>query len=239
MGRCNVLGCPMKRYKKHSNISLHKLPKCKKTRDKWLDILGAENVVTTKYTYICSLHFEEKCFNRTLDVIRLRDDALPSRELLIPAQFDDCDKKQSVTLKEEFEEKATCSTFNYAESPAQFDNGEKQDSVPHKVFEEKVVWLVCGTTDNTTNTEEDKTPLVIQKLKSKCKEQTIKIKRLNEKVKRQSKRIADLKTLIKDLKKNRNDEYASVLEQCAGQALNIFLKDPIHGRANPRTCRQQ
>ncbi|CAG9132056.1 unnamed protein product [Plutella xylostella] len=154
MGRCNVLGCPMKRYKKHSNISLHKLPKCKKTRDKWLDILGAENVVTTKYTYICSLHFEEKCFNRTLDVIRLRDDALPSRELLIPAQFDDCDKEQSVTLKEEFEEKATCSTFNYAESPAQFDDGEKQDSVPHKVFEEKVVWLVCGTSDNTTNTEE-------------------------------------------------------------------------------------
>lgn len=31
-----------------------------------------------KNIYICSLHFDENAFNRTLDVIRLKDDAVPS-----------------------------------------------------------------------------------------------------------------------------------------------------------------
>ncbi|CAG4961944.1 unnamed protein product [Parnassius apollo] len=98
-----------------SNITLHRLPKCEKQKEKWLNILGIENLNTkTKHIFICSLHFEEKCFNRTLNVTRLRDDALPSSELLLPAQFEDCKEQESVSRKV-LVEKPSYSTSNYAE----------------------------------------------------------------------------------------------------------------------------
>lgn len=68
---------------------------------------------------------------------------------------------------------------------------------------------------------------IIQKLKSKCENQKKKIKRLNAKVRRQSKKIADFKIVMKDLKDKNyvNDDYATVLEQCAGP--KDFLKRQI------------
>ncbi|KAF9413687.1 hypothetical protein HW555_008133 [Spodoptera exigua] len=56
-------------------------------RNSWLDIIGVENIdMTKKYTFICSLHFDPSCFNRTMNIVKLRDDALPSRSLLPPVR---------------------------------------------------------------------------------------------------------------------------------------------------------
>ncbi|CAH2987387.1 unnamed protein product [Chilo suppressalis] len=61
-----------------------RLPKNDLKRKMWLDTIGVENLKThTKSICICSLHFEESCFNRTLNHIVLRDDAVPSRILLV------------------------------------------------------------------------------------------------------------------------------------------------------------
>ncbi|KOB76684.1 THAP domain-containing protein 9 [Operophtera brumata] len=55
----------------------------------WLDALGRENIrPLTKDINICSLHFEESAFNRTLEVVRLRDEAIPSLFLLPHASRD-------------------------------------------------------------------------------------------------------------------------------------------------------
>lgn len=48
-------------------------------KKKWMEMIGAENINPRhKMWYVCSLHFDESCFNKTLDVIRLHDGAVPS-----------------------------------------------------------------------------------------------------------------------------------------------------------------
>ncbi|KAF9416877.1 hypothetical protein HW555_005880 [Spodoptera exigua] len=82
MPGCSILGCRAYKRTHLPNLTMHRLPK--KDRQKWLDIIGVENInLQFKEPRICSLHFDDKSFNRTLDVIRLRDEALPSSDLII------------------------------------------------------------------------------------------------------------------------------------------------------------
>ncbi|CAH1644968.1 unnamed protein product [Spodoptera littoralis] len=63
----------------------HRFPKNEVLRQKWLEVIGTENTKPgLKAPGICSLHFAVSFFNfnRTLDVIRLRDDAVPSIHLV-------------------------------------------------------------------------------------------------------------------------------------------------------------
>lgn len=65
-------------------VLLSRLPANKGKKKIWLETIGVENLkMSTKLIHICSLHFEESCFNRTLNKVTLRDDALPSRTLLV------------------------------------------------------------------------------------------------------------------------------------------------------------
>ncbi|CAG4941132.1 unnamed protein product [Parnassius apollo] len=144
MGRCSVISCRIKNKNAHQNITLHRLPKCEKQKEKWLNIVGLENLNTkTKHIFICSLHFEEKCFNRTLNVTRLRDDALPSSELLLSAQFNKCEEQKSVShiIREET---PVCSISSYVNLPAPCYRSEKQQTVPRKIFGVKPV---CSTSN--------------------------------------------------------------------------------------------
>lgn len=60
------------------------MPRNEILRSKWLDIIGIENINPHhKDWFVCSLHFEEKSFNRTLDVVRLRENAVPLPLLLV------------------------------------------------------------------------------------------------------------------------------------------------------------
>ncbi|CAG4950310.1 unnamed protein product [Parnassius apollo] len=71
----------------------------------------------------------------------LRDDAWPSSELLLPAQFENCKEQESVSRKV-LVEKPSYSTSNYAElSSAQFNKCEEQKSVSHIVREETPAFL--------------------------------------------------------------------------------------------------
>lgn len=56
-----------------------RLPRNEAKKRIWLEAIGNENLINhTKEIFICSLHFEDNSFNRTLGVVRLRDDAVPS-----------------------------------------------------------------------------------------------------------------------------------------------------------------
>lgn len=60
-------------------FNLFRFPRGEYLRKKWLDAIDIENINPRhKNWHLCSLHFEEKWFNRTRDVIRLREGAIPS-----------------------------------------------------------------------------------------------------------------------------------------------------------------
>ncbi|TGZ55705.1 uncharacterized protein [Temnothorax longispinosus] len=66
-------------------VSFHSFPKNPATRKEWLDILGPTIPSTTvpDTARICSDHFEEKDFDRSSFINRLRPNALPSKRLII------------------------------------------------------------------------------------------------------------------------------------------------------------
>ncbi|KAJ8731588.1 hypothetical protein PYW07_004752 [Mythimna separata] len=67
MPNCNIIGCGIKRSRNRPNITLHQLPTNKEKKKIWLEAI-------------------ESCFNRTLNKVTLRDDALPTRTLLPAVQ---------------------------------------------------------------------------------------------------------------------------------------------------------
>ncbi|XP_063390619.1 THAP domain-containing protein 1 B-like [Cydia fagiglandana] len=75
---CSVIGCGIRKTPNQPSLTLHRLPRNEIKKKKWLEAIGMENIrPRVKDTFICSLHFDEKCFNKTLDVTRLRDEAVP------------------------------------------------------------------------------------------------------------------------------------------------------------------
>ncbi|KAJ0169302.1 hypothetical protein K1T71_015186 [Dendrolimus kikuchii] len=78
MSVCSVIGCGIRKTPNQSSLTIHRFPRNERIKKKWLKAIGMENIKpNAKYIYICSLHFDDKCFNKTLDVTRLRDDAVP------------------------------------------------------------------------------------------------------------------------------------------------------------------
>ncbi|XP_061717499.1 uncharacterized protein LOC133525226 [Cydia pomonella] len=79
MPMCSIKQCGARKSKNRPNLTLHSVPKNEVLRRKWLNAIGLENINPRhKELYICSLHFEESHFNRTLDVVRLRENAVPT-----------------------------------------------------------------------------------------------------------------------------------------------------------------
>ncbi|XP_052746271.1 zinc finger protein 33A isoform X2 [Bicyclus anynana] len=76
---CTIVGCGARKSDNFKNLTFHRFPRNEIKKKKWLNIIGRENIKrNTNRALICSLHFEEKDFNKTLNVVRLRDDVLPS-----------------------------------------------------------------------------------------------------------------------------------------------------------------
>ncbi|CAG9789705.1 unnamed protein product [Diatraea saccharalis] len=64
---------------------VYRLPQNEQKKEIWLEVIGKENIrLDIKQILICSLHFHESSFNRTLDVSRLKDDAVPALFLQQP-----------------------------------------------------------------------------------------------------------------------------------------------------------
>lgn len=47
-------------------------------RNKWLQAINQKDFTPSETATLCSAHFTEDCFNRTLNVTRLRIDAVPT-----------------------------------------------------------------------------------------------------------------------------------------------------------------
>ncbi|KAM3955046.1 uncharacterized protein ACR2FA_011079 [Aphomia sociella] len=76
---CSIVKCGARKNKNHPQLTLHRFPKNEGLRKKWLEATGEENINPRhKEWHVCSLHFEDKCFNRTLDVTRLRENSVPT-----------------------------------------------------------------------------------------------------------------------------------------------------------------
>ncbi|XP_049875427.1 THAP domain-containing protein 7-like isoform X3 [Pectinophora gossypiella] len=79
MPACSIVQCGAKKGKKQPHLTLHRFPRNEILRRRWLETVGEKNINPRhKELYLCSLHFEDNCFNRTLDVARLRDNVIPT-----------------------------------------------------------------------------------------------------------------------------------------------------------------
>ncbi|XP_063307562.1 THAP domain-containing protein 2 [Pelobates fuscus] len=72
---CVVCGAVMRRG---SGRSFHRFPNDPVKRSKWVCLTGREHFIPNKETVLCSDHFEDHCFDRTGQTIRLREDSMPT-----------------------------------------------------------------------------------------------------------------------------------------------------------------
>ncbi|XP_072299923.1 THAP domain-containing protein 1-like [Eucyclogobius newberryi] len=77
--QCSAIGCSnmVNASSKERHITFHKVPSDPARRAMWKKALRRDFVIT-KYTVICSSHFEEQHMDRTGQTTRLRDGAVPS-----------------------------------------------------------------------------------------------------------------------------------------------------------------
>ncbi|RVE47004.1 hypothetical protein evm_008388 [Chilo suppressalis] len=171
MPKCCIVMCSARKNKNQPQLTLHRFPKNEALKEKWLEAIGKENINhRQKIWHLCSLHFKENCFNKTLDVIRLRENSLPS---IFPYP------RIAIQETSVLCETSYVKTADASISAASF-------SFPLPVSEE-------------VNIEIDKCKK-IKTLKDKCIKQQKKIKCLNEKLRRKEKIIATLKDVIEDLR---------------------------------------
>ncbi|KAM8966902.1 THAP domain-containing protein 2 [Pelodytes ibericus] len=72
---CAVCGAVMRRG---GGRSFHRFPIDPEKRSKWVCLTGREHFIPNKETVLCSDHFEDHCFDRTGQTIRLREDSMPT-----------------------------------------------------------------------------------------------------------------------------------------------------------------
>ncbi|MEE6469765.1 hypothetical protein FKM82_008761 [Ascaphus truei] len=74
---CAAFGCT-NNSKRNSHVTFHRFPSNLKRRTEWLQHVNRENFSPSLHTFLCSKHFEEPCFDRTGQTVRLRVDAVPT-----------------------------------------------------------------------------------------------------------------------------------------------------------------
>ncbi|XP_030230759.1 THAP domain-containing protein 6 [Gadus morhua] len=79
-GWCSAYSCSNQRTVDNRNrgITFHKFPKDKDVRKKWEVALRREGFTASDYSVVCSQHFKQAEFDRTGQIVRLRDGVIPS-----------------------------------------------------------------------------------------------------------------------------------------------------------------
>ncbi|XP_061587274.1 THAP domain-containing protein 6-like isoform X2 [Cololabis saira] len=79
-GWCAANSCSNERTKENRSrgITFHKFPRDVEIRKKWEVALRREGFVATDHSIICSQHFKQADFDRTGQIVRLRDGVIPS-----------------------------------------------------------------------------------------------------------------------------------------------------------------
>ncbi|XP_040575438.1 THAP domain-containing protein 1-like [Lepeophtheirus salmonis] len=84
---CVAFGCKNK-YAAGNSISYHRFPTQDPERCRqWVRKLKRDDFTPKKFLRICSEHFTPESFNRTLDVVRLRENAVPTLFKAFPPCF--------------------------------------------------------------------------------------------------------------------------------------------------------
>ncbi|KAM5179433.1 THAP domain-containing protein 2-like [Mantella aurantiaca] len=74
---CAAFGCS-NNSKRDSHVTFHRFPSNPERRKLWLSLLNREQFTPSLHTFLCSKHFDEACFDRTGQTVRLRVNALPT-----------------------------------------------------------------------------------------------------------------------------------------------------------------
>ncbi|XP_037794729.1 uncharacterized protein LOC119590058 isoform X2 [Penaeus monodon] len=83
MPSCSAFACTNRTGSKKSEstskkITFHKFPKDLQRRQEWIQNLCRENYNPSCHATVCSQHFEDSCFDKTGQTVRLKQDAVPT-----------------------------------------------------------------------------------------------------------------------------------------------------------------
>ncbi|XP_056412472.1 THAP domain-containing protein 2 [Hyla sarda] len=74
---CAAFGCS-NNSKRDNQVTFHRFPSNPDRRKQWLNLVNREHFSPSLHTFLCSNHFEESCFDRTGQTVRLRTNAVPT-----------------------------------------------------------------------------------------------------------------------------------------------------------------
>ncbi|CAK1592373.1 unnamed protein product [Parnassius mnemosyne] len=199
MTKCCINGCNSNSCKNEEGLSFFSFPKNKGLQKLWINNIGQGNIKPVVVRRICSLHFEKECINRTLDVVRLKDDVVPT---LFP--FTTSSSVQSRVKQ--------TSSVNTALKVVQLNDNVVPALFPHipididaPIYTERV--QPTNKVDLSENTGDmsmvfaDKTAVKMQELQKQVLLQRKKIKLLNQKCRRLKQKVHTYKNIIDELKK--------------------------------------
>ncbi|RVE46193.1 hypothetical protein evm_009151 [Chilo suppressalis] len=199
--KCSIINCGATISRNRPNLTFHRLPVSNNKKRIWLEVIGKEKLRTDlKHIYICTLHFHPNSFNKTLDVIRLKDDAVPSLFIEHPSTL----QQSALTDRDD-------------NVHASQQNLQLQPATLHRLASTARP-AGLPSADIQQDIELDLALKELRQLQEKINKQKKKIKCLYETVRRQKIKIATFKEVIKDLKENNlvTHENCILLEQCAG-----------------------
>ncbi|KAL0861114.1 hypothetical protein ABMA27_009613 [Loxostege sticticalis] len=81
MPNCAILSCKNSTKnvgRNNGNVSFHRFPNDPSIKEKWIDATGQKNWFPTKFSSICSIHFNDGSFAETNKNRRLNTDAIPT-----------------------------------------------------------------------------------------------------------------------------------------------------------------
>ncbi|XP_075051117.1 THAP domain-containing protein 2-like [Mixophyes fleayi] len=74
---CAAFGCS-NNSKRDDRVTFHRFPSNPERRKQWVNLCNRENFFPGLHTFLCAKHFEESCFDRTGQTVRLRANAVPT-----------------------------------------------------------------------------------------------------------------------------------------------------------------
>ncbi|XP_075709022.1 THAP domain-containing protein 2-like [Rhinoderma darwinii] len=74
---CVAFGCS-NNSKRGNLVTFHRFPANPERRKQWLNLMNREYFSPSLHTFLCSRHFDESCFDRTGQTVRLRTNAVPT-----------------------------------------------------------------------------------------------------------------------------------------------------------------
>jgi hypothetical protein len=97
--KCLLKNCKNKTYGENlkSNVTFHRLPKDENLIQKWIDqfkknkefsgFSGNYDVTFSKYSVVCSDHFEKECFEQSYLQRKLKQEAVPTIFTLVSCVY--------------------------------------------------------------------------------------------------------------------------------------------------------